>query len=186
MRRSAKRIAARLAREIIEMLASSLDARGKGNISWVAWRVKSDTSIFNKIKRFGELPAMNDLIGIRVVLLRAGLIEAAVLAVRSWARTREMQLNEEDDRFVMAGEDNYRSVHLDYSFLRPGDIYLDAMCGVEIQVSTYLQDLHSELSHRLLYKKTNDGFPRDALAEISRQLGIVDRAIAEMLKFAEE
>jgi ppGpp synthetase/RelA/SpoT-type nucleotidyltranferase len=155
----------------------------------VAWRIKSDESIHNKIKKGnrhftpkGE-PLINDFIGFRIVVLHIGLLERAMTAARKWAALRELRLIDMSNRFSHPGMGGYRSLHLDFEFQFPQVFGLLGVHGIELQITTYLQQFHNQLSHDALYKidRTDEYAERaHALKIISGQLESIDQTVAEL------
>jgi ppGpp synthetase/RelA/SpoT-type nucleotidyltranferase len=154
---------------------------------FIEFRIKTEESILRKLKR-GNMHVtsrgkvfINDFVGIRVVVFHIGLVERTAAAIQSWAAERGLNLMEISDRFSSPGIGGYRSVHLDYQFDSPELFGLEDKHGIEIQVTTYLQQFHSQLSHDALYKHdVMEEFAQrtDVLRLISDQLGYIDRSVA--------
>src|SRR5271167_2845772 len=82
----------------------------------IQWRVKSEASIARKLAAFnnhrtstGAL-AINDFIGLRVVILHLGLLQRGVQMVSEWANFRDLRLLEVSNAFVKPTLGNYRSI----------------------------------------------------------------------------
>jgi ppGpp synthetase/RelA/SpoT-type nucleotidyltranferase len=152
----------------------------------VFWRVKTIQSIVAKQKRRPEDAVLNDFIGFRAVVLHIGLVAEAVNVVRGWANKRGLLLVEEEDHFARPGLGRYRAVHMDFRLLTPETVGLTSACGVEVQITTYLQNVHSLISHAVLYKQgavAKRSPPIEPMiAELSEKLERIDAMIAAFWK----
>jgi ppGpp synthetase/RelA/SpoT-type nucleotidyltranferase len=59
------------------------------------------------------------------------------------------------DKYTKPDRGGYRAFHVDYEIRDMNRWGLPPGTTVELQLTTWLQNLHSELSHRLLYKNTS-------------------------------
>lgn len=155
----------------------------------IQWRVKSEASIARKLnskkqhQTSGGAPAINDYIGIRVIVLHIGLIHDTVQIVRGWANFRGLRFLEFGDAFATPALGKYRSVHLDFELRDPKEWGLTTAHGIEIQLTTYLQNLHGMISRESLYKHRNDLIGGDVSTELeilSNQLSDIDDFVARI------
>jgi ppGpp synthetase/RelA/SpoT-type nucleotidyltranferase len=191
MRRSAESFAAATASDLMAELRARLDD-GPEQTLWLTWRVKSEESIAAKARRRSSHPipsghpTINDFIGLRVVLLHVGLVREAVTFICGWSSSRGLSLLSEYNFFVTPAKGQYRSIHLNFQLLRREAIRLDEGYGVEIQVTTYLQQLTGLLSHRYIYKHTENNADQDTkvhkIERISDQLNGIDLEVAELIR----
>ena len=147
---------------------------------WIAWRLKTEKSIAEKAKRRGDSYFINDFVGIRVIVPHVGLLREAVTIVCNWASERDLSSRNIADLFVNEGMGHYRSVHLDFEFGNP-ESGLGDRCGLEVQITTYLQHFHGLLSHRLLYKRNPDPRLVNTLALVSERVAELDQLVARSL-----
>lgn len=145
-----------------EIAVDKLDQSLGGNNSSVhgdysiRWRVKSEDAIRSKLKasRDGEPmhSVINDFIGIRVLIGHLGLLEDAEREIGKWANQLELvQLNREN-KFENPDESGYRAIHFDYNFSYPEKWGLPSIAKIEVQLTTKLQQVHGEISHRLYHR----------------------------------
>jgi ppGpp synthetase/RelA/SpoT-type nucleotidyltranferase len=146
----------------------------------VLWRVKTIESALAKRERRPHEDVINDLIGVRVVVLHLGFLDAAASVVRGWAVKRGLLFVEEENRFARPGLGHYRAIHMDFRFSAPETAGLTSACGVEVQLTTYLQNVHSLISHAVLYKHGGKAtqIVEELLVDVSEKLGQIDATLA--------
>jgi ppGpp synthetase/RelA/SpoT-type nucleotidyltranferase len=171
--------------ELLKTLRISLQPSANEEIS-ILWRIKSEDSIAAKQKRRLDYVVINDFIGLKIVVLHIGLVGSARNTVRDWGDLRGLILNSEENRFRQPGLAHYRGVHLDFNFQHPERLGLTEICGIEVQITTYLQHFHSLASHALLYKQGgNAGSEHSALrvlTAMSDKLKDLDETMATLLR----
>jgi ppGpp synthetase/RelA/SpoT-type nucleotidyltranferase len=188
---AAELFAAQAKEEIVFALSENFESAPFGSEKRVnvVWRIKQEDSIRRKFKKgnthvtLAGMPLINDFIGIRIVVLHAGLIERTMTVARRWAALRELRLIDISNTFSSPGIGGYKSVHLDFEFERPQLVGLQDLHGIEVQITTYLQQFHSQLSHDALYKADRaDGYAEtaQALKVISDHLAYVDQIVADL------
>lgn len=171
-------------RSAIEALASRLACELRGALAdvpvdtqhGVSYRVKLDSAIERKAerKRLSSWRELNDLIGLRVVVLRLDAIPRARDAVLRWAHASHLTVAAEDDRFTHPGLGGYRALHIDLLGCGPG-LHDGQAVGIEVQITTWLQHLHAMISHAAYYV---EGHSRASsrLARLSHLLHRLDKA----------
>jgi ppGpp synthetase/RelA/SpoT-type nucleotidyltranferase len=184
IRQSADVFASRAVEELLMHFAAALPPAAREELS-ISKRLKSENSISAKMQRRRDYTVVNDFIGIRIVVLHVGLVTNAVAIVKAWAEASGLILHEQDDRFQTPGLATYRSVHLDFRFLNPERLGLTPRCGIEIQITTFLQRFHEVFSHALLYKEYADANANGPIVErltlLSEQLASIDYFASELL-----
>ena len=163
----------------------------QGIDSQVVWRIKSEASILRKIehrKALGQSDDfINDLIGLRVIVSHSGLIKNAMECVRKWLLTEtRYRLIGASDYFAHPRSPYYRSVHFDLLLALP-DREHPGKIGVEIQVTTYMQNYLAAISHDLLYNapRAKHEALQVLLDEVLLHIEQVDAAVAKVFSTME-
>lgn len=150
----------------------------------VVWRIKSNPSILRKVanRRALGVPEIfiNDLIGLRVIVSHAGMIKNTTECVNNWIlREPNYCLMGIHDYFNHTRSPYYRSVHFDLLLALPDHGQPDKV-GMEIQVTTYMQNYLAAISHDLLYKapRSKPEMDQGLLDEIQRHIEQVDAIVA--------
>ena len=138
------------------------------------WRLKSSKSIDRKIARQSLADEINDFIGFRLIVAHVGHLDAAIAAARGWAKERGLLERRYENYPAQSKPDLYRSVHIDLAFPAKNVVVGQHALGVEIQITTYLQNFHSTISHQLAYHS-------DQAARATPGLGSALRTISEKL-----
>ncbi|WP_454758522.1 hypothetical protein [Caulobacter segnis] len=177
-----------LERQLCENLPSS-----EGPPPLVQWRLKSDRSILEKHHaRLRDQVAgpiwINDFVGIRLVLPHRGVLDAGISAACSWARSESLSQLEISNKMALDPNHLYRSVHLDFTLPPQLAERFNERLGVEIQITTYLQNFSATISHQMVYRHgIGDDASRSALqrlAALSRTLHDADEIAAAIFKAA--
>jgi ppGpp synthetase/RelA/SpoT-type nucleotidyltranferase len=181
---ASRRAANDFAAEVTQSLGSLLMARSPHLVDpqhSIVWRIKSEAAICRKLERREQSSMVNDFIGIRVLVLHIGALSLAELIFDQWEKEVGLQLSNRDDYFSENNPNGYRAIHRDYVFQSPERLGLPDTAGVEVQLTTWLQHMHSTLSHSLYYK--NDGREQQQttllnLSALSERLHELDSAIS--------
>ncbi len=170
-------------KELIQLLKSLKDFHfdPAHNISF---RVKSVNAINEKIMKNSQSSShfMNDFMGIRLLVYNLGEIEKINNVLASWSDNLGLVLINCDNKFDNPDSNGYRGIHFDYRFRRPEDSQLPSEAGIELQITTWLQHLHSVISYDLYYKKSNvNNELVNILRHLSSDLHELDKEIAEII-----
>lgn len=118
----------------------------------VYWRVKESSAIERKYgNNFEGLIA--DYLGIRVVVLHTGLLNLVAREVKLTMSCKGLVMNEAADYFINPKEGGYRALHIKFRGFDQAVNLGNAKIGVEVQITTAVWSLHSEVSRRLLYHR---------------------------------
>lgn len=171
-----ERLASRLATELRNALEGVPMDRQHG----LSYRVKLDSAITRKIERkhLSSWHDLNDLIGLRVVVLNLDAIPRARDVVLQWAHASQLTVAREDDRFTAPGVGGYRALHIDLRGRGP-DPGQDLPIGIEVQITTWLQHLHAIISHSTYYAGEQPR-PSAGLERLSRLIHRLDKVLARM------
>lgn len=118
----------------------------------IAWRIKSDQAIVRKVESKRRI---NDFIGIRILALHLGAVDHLNSIILHWADTLELSRVEDKDRFSETNESGYKAIHLDFQFKNDNRWDMPLVAGIEVQITTWLQHFHNQLSHKLFYKRNS-------------------------------
>ena len=141
-----------------EVLDTEFEVRYKRNpISSIETRLKSQTSIIEKMARLGIPPTrenieehLNDIAGIRVICYDTNVIYEIAESLK---RQDDMEFIREKDYIARPKANGYRSYHLivavPFYLLETKEYY-----PVEIQFRTMAMDMWASLEHRSCYKKS--------------------------------
>ncbi|MCR5674788.1 MAG: GTP pyrophosphokinase family protein [Lachnospiraceae bacterium] len=155
-------------RSIVDEIGSireiALSRSGFDPIEHISYRIKTEESMLDKIKRKGlplttesALEAIHDAVGIRVVCAFIN----DIYAVRDHLLSlKNCEVIEEKDYIRHAKENGYRSYHMIVKV--NGSIY------VEIQLRTISQDTWAALEHHIHYKKDKTDMDKLISAELKR------------------
>lgn len=154
----------------------------------IAWRVKTAEAIKAKVKaRYTDrvqTQVVNDFIGVRVLAGHSGCFVEIKNEINDWAKRFEMIEVKSEDHLHSPDESGYRAIHIDYLLSRPQDWGLPPEAGIELQLTTWLQHVHSMISHRLYYKSASlpDQEIPIFLNKLSAELNEIDERVTEFLK----
>ncbi len=146
----------------------------------VVGRVKDLYSIHQKLQvgRVRSLPTLEDLIGIKIVVLRRSEIAAAAEVVQ-----KSFQFVREKERMTDASDFSYRERHL---IVRAPQDYLErnldlARLVVEVQLTSVVQHALDQATHGFDYKGTSlDWGRRRLVAQLRAALELVDGLLDTM------
>lgn len=146
----------------------------------IAWRIKSEYAVRAKLRRRGDMGRINDFIGIRILAAHIDLLEKVEQKLSQWESDVGLQRVMRRSLFETPDESGYRAIHLDYRFVAPSTFGLPPTATVEVQLTTWIQHLHGNLSHSLFYKTMgNERLMAAApLRAMSDRLHEVDKEIA--------
>ena len=117
----------------------------------ICWRIKTPDAIAAKVRA----RPVNDFIGIRVLVRHSGILADALQRIAAWAPQYCLEEKLSQDKYATPARGGYRAFHVDYEFYHDNRWGLPKEVTVELQLTTWMQNLHSEISHRLLYKNTS-------------------------------
>ena len=154
-------------------------------------RLKSQTSIINKLKKRGyEISAesarnnINDIAGVRVVCC---YIDDVYDVADMLLRQSDVRLIYEQDYIKTPNYNGYRSLHLDIQI----PIYLaekTEYVSVEVQLRTVAMDFWASLEHDLRYKSTKtlpDGI-HERMLQCAGEIADIDMRMQEIYKTIKE
>lgn len=155
-----------------EVLDTEFEVRYKRNpISSIETRLKSQTSILEKMARMGIPPTreniennLNDIAGIRVI---CSYIDDIYLLADALTKQDDIRLIRRKDYISSPKPNGYRSLHLIVSV---PIFFAESMKEVkaEVQIRTIAMDFWASLDHQLKYKK-DIGDVSDQISEELRQ-----------------
>lgn len=147
----------------------------------VVWRIKSEEAIRLKTESRKGTHSINDFIGIRVLVLHASALPQVESTFEEWEDRLGLQLFQRNDYFSNTASSGYRAIHRDYNFHDCSRWGLSSLSGVELQITTWLQHVHSLLSHSCYYKNSNAESVKNAeiLTELSDKIHDLDSIIAD-------
>lgn len=161
-----------LAQELRALLAAAPTVK----VHSVAWRPKNRDSLARKLARpdrsYGELWALTDLIGLRVITYFADDVDRVGELVE--ARLPVEFGHSIDKRRRETSEFGYRSLHY---VCRLGGELPERAC-FEVQVRTMLEHTWAEIEHDLGYKAT-ESIPLGVRRRLSRLAGLLELADQE-------
>ena len=154
-------------------------------IETIKTRIKSPASIYEKMKRLGLPPtvenietALSDVAGVRII---CSFLDDIYQLADMLMRQDDVRVLRVKDYIKNPKESGYRSLHLIVEvpiFLSSGKRPM----RVEVQLRTIAMDFWASLEHKLRYKKD---IPQEKLQEIARELSlcadIVSRTDEQML-----
>jgi ppGpp synthetase/RelA/SpoT-type nucleotidyltranferase len=152
----------------------------------VAGRVKSLESLETKIKQSHEgAPTqnfVNDFLGIRVLVAHVGSLHSCEALITTWAAHMGLAGICREDHFESPAPAGYRAIHIDYRLPDSPQWQFPESLGLELQLTTWLQNLHGILSHRMYYKQGS--LPTRTtvqkwLNDLSLKISEIDSQIAE-------
>jgi ppGpp synthetase/RelA/SpoT-type nucleotidyltranferase len=152
----------------------------------IGWRIKSAEAIEAKARHLEktrpERIEINDFIGIRVLVGHLWCVEEVKLEIKKWAQQFGLIIIQYKDRFENPDVTGYRAIHFDYCFSHPQKWKLPPEAGVELQLTTWLQYLHSMISHQLYYKNvhSSDKQMKELLCSLSTDIHEIDRKLLEI------
>jgi len=169
-------------RELYRTLLADL-AFGVSRDHGISSRIKTSSAIKAKLHSSDLDHSINDFIGIRVLAGHSRCIGEIENKVSEWAINLGMVKVRREDYFMHPDISGYKAIHLDYRFRNPEQQQLPPEAGVEVQITTWLQHLHSMLSHRLFYKAIEppDKSTVSFLQSFSQDLSKLDAKLAEFL-----
>lgn len=176
----------RVAADELRLLLARQDSFYIDHACSVAWRIKSIDSLQAKIKRSSEGPSglgyVNDFLGIRVLVAHVGVLHSCEALITLWAAQMGLAEICREDHFKNPAQAGYRAIHFDYRLPDSPQWQFPVSLGLELQLTTWLQNLHGILSHRMYYKQ--DSLPARAAAqewlkEVSMKISEIDWQIAE-------
>ncbi|WP_449394732.1 hypothetical protein [Devosia riboflavina] len=183
------------AEQRISEWASSLEKMSReglsneeGPIPSVSWRVKSDYSIWRKIEKARLLDPsidqnINDFFGIRLITSHEGMLFSALQIIERWSTKLGLMKVNMEDNFSSGGEAGYRAIHLDFALPSNFLQFSEMGLGLEVQVTTYLQQFHSAVSHQLFYNAEKSNLTDDVadkLSLLSNSLHSIDLDISRI------
>lgn len=173
---------ASLIRQLSEkMCVDQLDLKHK-----VIWRVKTEDAILAKFRSprlsNSRVPIINDLVGIRVLGETLEQIDGLKREISSWASQFNLTGLDVEDRFNLPDPSGYRAIHFNY-ISETAEHNIPPEAGIELQLTTWLQHLHSILAHRLYYKTQIPPSPSTVklLNDLSTKLHSFDSEITLLL-----
>lgn len=150
----------RCALKIIETKLTNLNdyyaAFSEGNpIEHIAYRIKSPESIAGKLGARG-LPVtaeaacanLSDIAGARIICSYAKNIQELADIIRA---QHDLVIVSEKDYVSAPKSSGYRSYHI-VAEVKPGILFGDRTCRVEIQIRTSAMDFWASLEHKVRYK----------------------------------
>ncbi|SPM26740.1 RelA/SpoT domain-containing protein [Mycobacterium terramassiliense] len=120
----------------------------------VSTRIKTRESLVRKqsnTRPDRSQDALNDVIGMRLIVTHQGLLKEVSCLLPGWAADWELVQVKRDDRFEQPDESGYRALHFDYRPLPDNAWKLPTEMGVELQITTWLMRLHANASRELAY-----------------------------------
>ena len=143
-------------------------------------RVKAYESVIDKIdrKKYPDLSAVTDLVGVRVVCLYKQHIDPVASLLQT-----EFDIVERIDKRPDhdPGRFGYSSLHLlcRLQSNRTGLVEYSSINSLifEVQIRTILQEAWAEIEHRMIYKKTEEA-PANIRREIARTAAMLESADA--------
>lgn len=147
----------------------------------VSTRIKSRESLIRKQSNphtGRSQDALNDVIGMRLIVTHQGLLKEVNLLLPGWAADWELTQVKCDNRFEQPDESGYRALHFDYQPLPDNAWQLPTWMGVEVQITTWLMRLHANVSRELAYP-TDQADPRTlkTLRDMAARLHQLDEEI---------
>jgi ppGpp synthetase/RelA/SpoT-type nucleotidyltranferase len=179
-RATAAVFAARAQAELFELLGSSRDLLLVPE-EGISWRLKSDAAIHAKVAA-GKL--INDFVGMRVIAVcvdRLGEIEEKL---PTWETRLGLRRDSGKNTFESPARGGFRSIQIDYQISNIVGADLPAGCTLELQLTTWLQYLHTQLSHDLYYKAShrNRAAAVPFLETLSEHIHGLDVELAKFLR----
>ncbi len=169
----------------LEKLAAYTQTRlaaelGPANPVVIDPRVKELPSLYQKLQtgRYESLRQVEDLVGVKVVVLRRSEIEPIAAVVRA-----AFQLVSEKERVVDPSEFRYRERHL---IVKPPEEFLernDDLAGlvVEVQLTSAVQHALDQVTHGFDYKgSTLDWAKFRLVAQLRAALELIDNTLDSM------
>lgn len=143
----------------------------------ITYRIKSPDSI-NKKLLINE-GIIDDLIGIRVMFKHLASLHKSLTVIEDWAVGYELSNTKYENYFDYPKPGGYRAIHINYIFKFPLKFHLPIYSTLEIQLTTWLQSLHSIISHEVFYN-TNDNH-KEYLEKLGLELHNIDKEINEKI-----
>jgi ppGpp synthetase/RelA/SpoT-type nucleotidyltranferase len=158
---------------------------GEGGSVAIVGRTKELSSVHLKLQagRFAGFRELDDLVGLKVVVLRRRDVEPTAAAIRA-----SFQVDYEKERTSEPSDFKYREPHL---VVRPPQDYLDRNpdlegIAVEVQITTALQHTLDQITHGFDYKpSTLDWAKRRLVAQLRASLELLDNMLDDMDHSAE-
>jgi ppGpp synthetase/RelA/SpoT-type nucleotidyltranferase len=158
----------------------------ESNECTISWRVKNDAAIIRKLSDSRRSAAqgrgtVNDLIGIRVLCPHLGLLGRIITAIDRWSVDTSLRQVRGQNTIEDPSAGGYRAIHLDFIFTDDNCWGFPSFITVELQLTTWLQLLHTEISHRYFYKALDPPDPalQTLLENFSVAIHQLDRAFAD-------
>jgi ppGpp synthetase/RelA/SpoT-type nucleotidyltranferase len=151
----------------------------------ISWRIKSEAAIIKKLSdpsRFigDHERTINDFIGIRILCPHLGLVDRFIAAIGRWSLEMSLLQVQQENTIEDPGTGGYRAIHLDYIFAEDNSWGFSSFITLELQLMTWLQLLHTEISHRYFYKAiAPDPGLQVLLENLSSVIHVLDRDFAE-------
>ncbi|NWC99243.1 RelA/SpoT domain-containing protein [Pseudomonas sp. P7779] len=148
----------------------------------IVWRIKSENATRLKAESRKGVISINDFIGIRVLVLHTGALSQVESTLKEWEDQLGLKLTQRNDYFSNPAPGGYRAIHRDYKLQDYSRWSLSTVSGVELQITTWLQHVHSLLSHSCYYKNPNIAPEKNAkiLADFSNKIHELDSTIADI------
>ncbi len=169
-----------------EVLDTEFEVRYKRNpISSIQTRLKSQTSILEKMARMGIPPTrgnieqnLNDIAGIRVI---CSYIDDIYLLADALTRQDDIKLIRKKDYISNPKPNGYRSLHLIVSI---PIFFAESVKEVkaEVQIRTIAMDFWASLEHQIKYKKNVEHAEKviARLKECAEEIAHVDETMQEI------
>ena len=169
-----------------EVLDTEFEVRYKRNpISSIQTRLKSQTSILEKMARMGIPPTrenieqnLNDIAGIRVI---CSYIDDIYLLAEALTRQDDIKLIRKKDYISNPKPNGYRSLHLIVSI---PIFFAESVKEVkaEVQIRTIAMDFWASLEHQIKYKKNVEHAEKviARLKECAEEIAHVDETMQEI------
>jgi ppGpp synthetase/RelA/SpoT-type nucleotidyltranferase len=147
----------------------------------VSARIKTRESLIRKQSRprtDDSRDALNDVIGMRLIVTHQGLLKEVARLLPGWAADWELSQVKWDDRVEHPDKSGYRALHVDYRPRLDNTWQLPNGMGVELQVTTWLMHLHANVSRELAYPTAQaDAVTLKTLRAMAARLHVLDEEI---------
>lgn len=123
---------------------------------------------------------IDDLVGIRVILRCSAELNEAAVVLSHWSENVGLIELKRRDMFEATDTVGYRALHINYAFIQRASVVVPEDLTAQLQVTTYLQNVHSAMSHRLVYKsELGRSLPVESeLDMLSNNLSLLDEKLS--------
>jgi ppGpp synthetase/RelA/SpoT-type nucleotidyltranferase len=147
----------------------------------ISARIKTEESLVRKLsipRTDDSGDALNDVIGMRLIVAHQGLLKEVTQLLPGWAADWQLAQVKWDDRCQQPDESGYRALHVDYRPLTDNTWQLPTSMGVELQITTWLMHLHANVSRELAYPTPQaDAVTLKTLRAMAARLHVLDEEI---------